>query len=199
MTFTHPSSLIRRHQRGGALVEFVAVVPVLLVLLGLSVEFGRVLYTYHALTKAVHSAARRLTMTDSAIVGTSSAATIADWNQARQEACYLAVYGTLDAGDEPLAPGLTPAMVRIDTSGKLLASTYANSGVGCGSNCGISTVKVTVTGYSYTPMLGSLLPSSVLQGGKLPLEPIKLTMRSWPFATTTTAFSATNALCSAFI
>lgn len=183
----------QRFQRGGAMLEFVAVVPVLALLIGLSVEFGRILYTYSTLTKAVRSATRHLTLTD------SSNAANAAWTQARQEACRLALYGSLTGGSTPLLPGLTSSMVQIDTSGKLVSTVYGNSGTGCGVNCGISWVKVTISGYHYTPMLGGVLPSSALQGGQLTLEPIQLTMRSWPFATATPSFAATNKLCDTLI
>lgn len=181
---------VRQRWRGGALLELAAVLPVLALLTGLSVEFGRVLYTYNTLTKAVRSATRHLALTD------SSNAASAAWIQARQEACRLALYGTLTGGSTPLLPGLTSSMVQINTSGKLIASTYGNSGVGCASNCGISWVRVTISGYSYTPIV---LPASLLQGSLLALEPISLTMRSWPFATATPSFASTSPLCSTLI
>lgn len=183
----------QRVQRGGAMLEFMAVVPVLALLIGLSVEFGRVLYSYNTLTKAVRSAARHLTLTD------GSNAASATWTQAQLEACRLALYGSLTAGSTPLLSGLTSSMVQIDTSGKLVSTVYGNSGVGCGTNCGISWVKVTINGYRYTPLLGNVLPSSVLQGGQLTFEPIQLTMRSWPFATATPSFGSTSARCDTLI
>ncbi|WP_169805857.1 TadE/TadG family type IV pilus assembly protein [Azohydromonas lata] len=183
----------QRHWRGSALLELVAVVPILALLAGLSVEFGRVLYTYNTITKAVRSATRHLALTD------SSNASSAAWTQARQEACQLALFGTLAGGSTPLLTGLTSSMVQIDTSGRLVSTVYGNSGSGCGTNCGISWVRVTISGYRYTPLLGSVLPASVLQGGQLALEPIRLTMRGWPFATATPTFASTSTSCAALI
>ncbi len=183
----------RRRWRGSAMLEFAAVVPVLVLLAGLSVEFGRVLYTYNTLTKAVHSATRRLAMTS------NTSATNAAWIQAQQEACRLAVYGTLTGGSTPLVPGLTPSKVLLSNSGMLIPSVFSGSGTGCGVTCGISTVKVTISDYRLASMFGNLLPSSVLHDGQMIIEPIKLTMRSWPFATTTPVFGQANTSCAALI
>jgi hypothetical protein len=195
-----PTSTARRRQRGSALVEFVAVVPVLLLLAGLSIEFGRVLYTYDSLVKAVRGATRRLAMTDSAISSGSSAATVSNWTQAKIQACYLAVYGTLDAAGDPLLPGLTPAMVKINTSGRLLSTAYSGSITGCGSNCAVAWVKVSISGYDYTPLLGNMIPASFLHNGKLRLDNVFLTMRSWPIPTAPLlTVPSTETTCSALI
>lgn len=182
----------RRRCRGSAVLELAIVIPVLVLLIGATVELGRFLYAYNTLAKAVRGATRHLAMAD------GSNAANAAWTTARQEACQLALFGTLAGGSTPLLPGLESSMVQIGTSGNLTGTApYANSNAGCGLNCGIGWVQVTISGYSLAPVFSGVLPSSVLQGGRLPMGPITLTMRSWPFATATPAFGAASQSCAA--
>lgn len=185
--------LQQRRRRGSALVEFAVVVPVLILLAVLAVEFGRVLYTYNTLAKTVRSATRRLAMTP------SNSATNAAWITAQQEACRLAVYGTLTGTATPLLPGLTPSMVQITNSGSLIPAIFAGSGTGCGANCGISTVRITISGYQLQPLFSNVVPSSRLRNGLMTIEAIKATMRSWPFATVAPVFANANTSCATLI
>jgi len=139
-----------RHQRGVAIVELALVIPFLLVMAILVAEFGRAIYQYNTLTKSVRDAARYLTMQTP---GTHVA-----------EAQNLVVYGTTAAGSRPLAPGLATSMVSAAWPTTQL-----------GTNPPISTVSVTITGYSFTSMWPSVFG---LPFGTVVYSDIAATMRS---------------------
>lgn len=137
------------HQRGVALIELALILPVLLVMTFIVTEFGRAIYQYNTLTKSVRDAARYLTVQTP---GTHQA-----------QAQNLVVYGTTTAGSTALAPGLTTSMVS--------ASWPAPTG----SNPPISTVVVTISGYSFQSMF---LTAFGLPFGSVPYSNISATMRS---------------------
>jgi Flp pilus assembly protein TadG len=141
----------RRLQRGVALVELALVLPVLLVMSFIVTEFGRAIYQYNTITKSVRDAARYLT---TQTPGSSAAVTAAQ---------NLVVYGTTTAGSTPLALGLTTAMVS--------ASWPAPTG----TNPPISTVTVTVSGYTFRSLM---LSAFGLPFGNVPYSNITATMRS---------------------
>ena len=60
---TLSSSLPRKGERGSAAIEFLAVVPILLLFLALSLFFARVFWYYSVAGKAAHDAARFLSST----------------------------------------------------------------------------------------------------------------------------------------
>jgi len=141
---------LRTFQSGAALVELALVIPFLLVMSMLVAEFGRAIYQYNTLTKSVRDATRYLTMQTP---GTHTA-----------EAKNLVVYGTTAAGSVALAPGLTPAMVLAEWPAAPL-----------GTNPPISTVRVTITGYTFRSMWPSVFG---LPFGAVPYSDISATMRS---------------------
>jgi Flp pilus assembly protein TadG len=139
-----------RSERGAALVELALVIPFLLLMSMLVVEFGRAIYQYNTLAKSVRDAARYLaTQTP----GTHVA-----------QAQNLVVYGTTSGGTVALAPGLTTAMVAADWPAAPL-----------GANPPINTVRVTISGYSFQSMWPSVLG---LPFGTMPYSNISATMRS---------------------
>lgn len=95
-----------RRQRGVAIVEFVICLPLLLLLMLAAAEFGRILFQYNTLTKAVRDGGRYLST--NAFFGNSAIPNDA----ARTDAENLVVCGKVacGAGDE-LLPGLTTDMV----------------------------------------------------------------------------------------
>lgn len=137
-------------QRGAALVELALVIPFLLVMAMLVAEFGRAIYQYNTLTKSVRDAARYLTMQTPGTHVT--------------EAQNLVVYGTTGSGTAALAPGLTTTMV---------SATWPTTQLGL--NPPISTVRVTITGYSFQSMWPSVFG---LPFGTVPYSDISATMRS---------------------
>lgn len=139
-----------RRQRGVAAVEFgILLAPMVLMALGVA-EFGRAIYQYDTLTKATRGAARYLSQFSPDDVTYPTAA-----------AKCLAAYGNSGCTGQPLAPGLTTAMVmicdRIDGSGCpgqsfANVSTYDNpSGTGAPAGT-VNLVAVRITGFGYTPL-----------------------------------------------
>jgi Flp pilus assembly protein TadG len=143
--------IARRFQRGVALVELALVLPILLVMTFIVTEFGRAIYQYNTITKSVRDAARYLTTQ----TPNSSAAITAAQN--------LVVYGTTAAGTTPLALGLTTSMVS------------ASWPAATGTNPAISTVTVTVSGYSFQSLM---LSAFGLPFGNVPYSNIAATMRT---------------------
>lgn len=150
LTSSRPSA--RKRQRGVAAVEFgILLVPMVLMACGVA-EFGRAVYQYDTLTKATRSAARYLSQFSPDDVTYPTAAT----------KC-LAVYGNTGCSGQPLAPGLTTAMVvicdRVDSSGCTGAgqtfsnvATYDNA-AGTGTQAGtVNLVAVRISGFGYTPL-----------------------------------------------
>lgn len=96
---------MKRH-RGGALVETVLFVPVLLALLIGTVDLGRIAYTYYMLEKMMSSLAR--------YVGTQQGVNFCDNQDATvQSAVNYALTGQTDSSDNPIIPGLTPSMFQV--------------------------------------------------------------------------------------
>lgn len=119
-----------RHRESGIqLIELVFVMPLLLLLLAATAEFGRYFYTYSALTRATEIAVRHLTsrlLTDSEIVA----------------AKYLAVCGKTSCGsdDKIVVPSLGIGNVTVSTI------------QGDGSTTRPNLVKVSITYSNYQPV-----------------------------------------------
>jgi Flp pilus assembly protein TadG len=109
-----------RRQRGLAAVEFAIVAPVLLLLMFAVAEFGRALYQYNTLSKAVRDGARYYST--HAFVGTT---TIED-PAAKTYAINLVEYGNGSGTGNPLLPGDPPsvtATTATDASGSFVTVT----------------------------------------------------------------------------
>ena len=147
---TNSRTHTRKRQRGVAAVEFgIMLVPMLLMACGVA-EFGRAIYQYDTLTKATRSAARYLSQYSPDDVTYPTAAT----------KC-LATYGNTGCSGQPLAPGLTTAMViicdRVDGTGCpgqafSNVATYDNP-AGTGTQAGtVNLVAVRISGFPYSPL-----------------------------------------------
>ena len=90
---------LRNCERGSQLVELAIIMPVVLVLLGASAEFGRFFHTYSTLLKGTRAASRYLV---SQPVGAADAA-----------AMNLVVYGNTAGTGAPIVKNLTTANVLI--------------------------------------------------------------------------------------
>ncbi len=97
------------HQRGLAAVEFVFVLPILLLLMLASAELGRAFYQYNTLTKTVRDGARYLA--DNSLIGTTG---IIDITGEESNTQNLVVYGNRLGNGEPLLPGLVPGDVTVE-------------------------------------------------------------------------------------
>ena len=133
-----------RTQKGVAIVEFTIVLPLLLLLMLGIAEFGRALYQYNTLTKAVRDGARF--MSENAFLGDSR---LPNDTARLTEVKQLVAYGAIGAatcgayGACQDLPGFTTAQVNTPTL-------YQDA-------AGDDYVTVS-SSYTYQPMLGNLLP-----------------------------------------
>lgn len=142
---------------GAAAVELaLLLIPMLILILGVA-EFGRALYQYNTLTKAVRDAARYLSQFNP---NDASA-----YDEAKEDAICLAVYGSLSCGGEVLVADLVPDMVSINT----IAET-SSAGVP------ITLVEVRITGFIFNFILNPLM---FLGGGdqSITFDDIRAVMR----------------------
>jgi len=111
-------------QRGIAMVEFVIVLPILLMLVLATAEFGRAFMQYSTLTKSIRDAGRYAAA--NALKGSTSVVQItAALSTATSN---LVVYGNVAGTGTALLPGLTPGNVSLTstTPGTVVVSaTYA--------------------------------------------------------------------------
>jgi len=140
-------------QKGTAIVEFALILPFLLLLTFITTEFGRAMFQYNTITKSVRDAARYLSVQTP---GTHTT-----------EAQNLVVYGNTAGTGSPLALGLTVANVQTPTWQT------------AGSNPLINTVQITVSGYKFVPLYGSVFGVAFTdKTGKISYGNISATMRS---------------------
>jgi len=140
-----------RQQRGLAMTEFVVAIPVLLLVFLATVELGRALFQYNALTKAVRDGARY-----AASARASSSGNFEITQAIRTATTNLTVFGNEAGFGEPLLDGLTSSSVAVSLSGN-----------------GNGFVEVRAD-YVFTPILGSQIPTF---GFGEPI-PLSLTMRA---------------------
>ena len=149
MSHHHHTFFRRRNCRGVAAIEFALLIgPMVLLLFG-ATEYGRAIYTYNTLDKAVRDAVRHLSQH-----GPGDALI-------RGQALCLATTGsytpeTTTCTGAPLAPGLTTSNVQLcDASPGSCPSTHAAQETGEGS---INLVSVTITGYAFDSMVEYVMP-----------------------------------------
>ena len=128
----------KKSMRGAAAVEMALVLVSMLVLILGVAEFGRALYQYNTLTKAVRDAARYLSQSD-----TSDAS---KYDEAKDDAKCLAVYGSLSCASQALAAGLTTDMVSINTINQITEA-----------GASITLVEVVITGFTFNFFLNPLV------------------------------------------
>lgn len=138
-----------KRQRGVALIEFALILPLILMLTLITTELGRAIYQYNMLAKSVREAARFL----------SVRAPNTGVNQARN----IILYGNPAGTGALRMPGMTTSNVPNPTWATM--GTYPT----------FNAVTVTVQGYQYVPMLGSVFG---MQLDTLTFSPIRATMRS---------------------
>lgn len=143
-------NLRKPSQSGVAIVEFALVLPLLVLMSMVAVEFGRAMYTYNALAKSVRDASRYLSFQ---LPNTHMA-----------EARSLVLRGTTTGDGPALVEGLTDAHVP-DPVWQPVA----------GSNPPITTVTVQVTGYTFQSMFTQVFGYTF---GPMTFSDIRATMRS---------------------
>ncbi|NIA55176.1 pilus assembly protein [Massilia sp. TW-1] len=138
-----------KHQKGIALVEFALILPMFVMLLFLTTEFGRAYYQYDTITKSVRQAARYLSVR-------AQGKDIAN-------AKNIIVYGNPTGTGSPLVPGLTLSNVP---------DPVWNT---AGSYPVMNTVTVSVTGFTFVPLAGNVFGMSL---NNIVFGTIQATMRS---------------------
>ena len=130
--FKHVSGNLLRRDSGGAIVEMAIVFPILLLLFVGTAEVGRLFYTYTTLAKATKLGARYLSNKKELTAGTDE-----ERNAIVLKAKNLVVCGYEECSDDtpPIVAGLTTANVAVTLPDPALVRT---------------TVKVQITGYTYT-------------------------------------------------
>lgn len=123
----------RRQQTGTAMIEMVAVTPLLLLLmLGVS-EIGKGLIQYNTLNKSVREAARQVART--ALLGTTGTVSITP--ELLAEGQNLVVYGNIAGTGQPRLPALSTSHVSVSDAGGNLVLIQAR--------------------YPYVPLMGPVL------------------------------------------
>jgi len=102
-----------RHSNGTAIVEFVIVLPICLMLIIASAEFGRGFMQYNTLTQGVRDGARYLA--GRALFGSTGTVVIS--GGLATETQNLVVYGNSFGAGSPILPGLTTADVTVADMG----------------------------------------------------------------------------------
>jgi hypothetical protein len=105
-----PGTSANRRQRGLAVTEMVLVLPLVLLLILATAEFGRALWQYNVLTQSVRDAARHAA--GDGLFGSTGVVVITD--NLRREVQNLAVYGNTVGSGAPLLAGHTPGDVTIE-------------------------------------------------------------------------------------
>lgn len=143
------NAVMTTRQKGVAIVEFALILPLLLILIFITTEFGRAVYQYSTLTKSVRNAVRYLS------VQTPGTRTT--------EAKNLVVYGNTSGTGSPLVVGL--ALSNVPTPTWQAAGTVPV----------INTVRVSITGYVFRPLVSGAFGVSF---SNLTYNDITATMRS---------------------
>lgn len=146
-----------RKQQGVALIEFGIAISVLLTIVFGVTEFGRAIYQYDTLAKSARDAVRHLSTQaagDTVALG---------------EAICLTVHGQPTCTGDPLAPGLTTAMVGICDAVSCPTTHLAQ-----GSAPVVNLVTLTIGGANNPYTFNSVVPFVV---PNIPFGPISVTMR----------------------
>ena len=99
-----------KSQSGVAVIEFALVLPILVVLLLATAEFGRAFYQYNTLTKAIRDGARYLSdnsLNGAGVIELNGSASVAAKN--------LIVFGNSAGSGNPLLEGLSAGDITITT------------------------------------------------------------------------------------
>ncbi|MDV6343371.1 TadE/TadG family type IV pilus assembly protein [Nitrosomonas sp. Is37] len=146
--------------RGAVAVELALLLVPLLILTFTAAEYGRALYQYNTLVKAVRDSARHLSQFDPTDTNA--------YSKEVSNAKCLVVYGNPTCIGQVLAPGLTANMVSINP-----ITTTATAGT---STITLTLVEVKITGYIFNFLLD---PLALLDKGQnsLTFNNIRATMR----------------------
>ncbi len=99
--------------KGVAIIEFIIVLPICLILIMATAEFGRAFLQYNTLTKSVRDGVRYVA--SNALVGSTGVVTINGTVQAQAQ--NLVVYGNTAGTGSAILPGLTTGAVTVASPG----------------------------------------------------------------------------------
>lgn len=144
-------------QKGVAIVEFTIVLPLLLLLMLAIAEFGRALYQYNTLIKAVRDGARF--MSENAFLGDSQ---LPNDTARLTEVKQLVAYGAIGAVACGAYGGACQDLPGFEDENVATPTLYQDA-------AGDYYVTVSSSAYTYQPMLGNLLPLTSI-GVNIPLQ-----------------------------
>lgn len=147
--------ITKRTQQGVALIELgISIFLLISIIFGIT-EFGRAIYQYNTLAKAVRDGVRYLAVRDPSVPSAIS------------EAKCMVVYGNPACTDPPLVPGLATPMVSVcHAMDPACAATHQAQGV----SPVINLVTVTIGGFTFQSLFSFVVPD-------IEFEPISATMR----------------------
>ena len=99
--------------KGVAIIEFIIVLPICLIMIMATAEFGRAFLQYNTLTKSVRDGVRYVA--SNALVGSTGVVTINGTVQAQAQ--NLVVYGNTAGTGSAILPGLTTGAVTVASPG----------------------------------------------------------------------------------
>lgn len=146
-------------QRGVAAIEFAILVPVMLLIVFGTTEFGRAFYQYNTLTKSVRDGVRYLSMHAS---GTG-----------HDVAACLAVYGNQTCTGQVLVPGLSTSLVSVCDA---TSCPETHSAVSTGTGV-VNLATVSISGFQFVSAFNAQLGSVTLGAPNMTFDPISATMR----------------------
>jgi Flp pilus assembly protein TadG len=103
----------KKRLKGVAMVEFVFVLPLCMILIMATAEFGRAFQQYNTLTKSLRDGARYVA--SKANIGSTQVVNIT--GATRSETQNLVVYGNSQGTGSALLPGLTTGQVTVQDAG----------------------------------------------------------------------------------
>lgn len=95
------------------MIELALVLPIVLLLIIATAEFGRAFWQYNALTKTVRDAARHAS--SAGLFGSTGVVVVT--TELRTQVQNLVVYGNVAGSGSPLLEGLSPAGVTVESPG----------------------------------------------------------------------------------
>ena len=149
----------RRTQSGVALIELsISIFLLVAIVFGIT-EFGRAIYQYNTLVKAARDGVRFLAVKDPSAAGTIA------------EARCVVVYGNPSCSGQPVAPGLTVAMVSVcHALDPACAATHQAQGASPVINLVTVTIGGTAVPYVFQSIASFVVPD-------IPFAAIHATMR----------------------
>lgn len=130
-----------RYQKGIAAIELTILLPVMLLLIYATAEFGRVLHQYNMLTQLTRDAGRYISLgKNRADEGSTGVVILTDELKAKTKNILL--YGKETVGSEPMLSGLTAADISITEVGII----------------GNIIIVISVS-YDWTPIIGDSMPT----------------------------------------